>query len=470
MNIDPAVPFADPRLESSLTGTGTVTATVRDLLTRPTTLEDYDVRGGLTLAGSTIRDIRLDAASVNATLSNATMSVAQLEVRGPAIEGHGSGTVAWRETDASDFEYDITRADVAQLQSLIGQDVGGTLSTKGRLTGPSTALRAAGEATVNQLDGFAVNALTLTGQYDVTVPSGDIARATARVNGHATFLEVSGQSIQDATGTVTYDAQRLGFDVHVVQQQGRNGQFAGAVLLHPDRREASLLDLTVTLGRAPWRLAPREAPPIVSWSDQGFAVTPLEFVDAGNDARVGLSGTWRNDGTGALRVTATHLFLDSLQAAFERPTRYGGILDLDATIRGTREKPQASGTLTISNGRVERVSYQKLAGRFAYNAQSFDVDLRLDQSPGIWMTAAGSLPLGLFNADLPEQPIDVAIKSSTISLGLIEGVTDVVRKVTGELQVDVKAIGTSRDPHFAGSIAITNGGFVAVATARPTRT
>jgi hypothetical protein len=462
--IDPAVPFADPRLESSLTGTGTVTATVRELLTRPTVLEDYDVKGGLTLARSTIRDVQLDGATLKAALSHATLNVAQLDVHGPALEGNGTGTVTFHEATTTDFEYDVTRADLAQLRWLIGQDVGGTVSTKGRITGPSTALRAAGDATVNRLDGFAVSALTLAGHYEIAVPSGEIARATARVNAHATLLEVAGQSIEDASGTITYDSQRLGFDLQLVQQKGRNGQLAGALLLRPDRREASLLDLTLTLGKSPWRLTPRDTPPILSWSDQGFAVTLLEFAEAGNDARIGVSGTWRNDGSGALRVTATHLFLDSLQAAFDRPTRYGGLLDLDATIRGTRDKPQVSGTVTISNGRVERVSYQKLAGRFAYNAQSFDVDLRLDQSPGIWMTAVGSLPLGLFNAGLPEQPINVAIKSSTISLGLIEGVTDVVRKVSGELQVDVKAIGTSRDPHFDGSIAIANGGFLAVAS------
>ena len=36
--IDPAIPFADPRLTSSLTGSGRVNATVRDLLTRTVAL------------------------------------------------------------------------------------------------------------------------------------------------------------------------------------------------------------------------------------------------------------------------------------------------------------------------------------------------------------------------------------------------------------------------------------------------
>ena len=141
------------------------------------------------------------------------------------------------------------------------------------------------------------------------------------------------------------------------------------------------------------------------------------------------SGTWRNDGTGALRVTATHVFLDTLQAAFERPTRYGGVLDLDATIRGTREKPQASGTLTIVErpGRARELSEAGRPLRLHRRNRSTSIcgstSRRASGSP-----RSASLPLGLFNADLPEQPIDVAIKSSTISLGLIEGVTDVVRE------------------------------------------
>jgi translocation and assembly module TamB len=90
--------------------------------------------------------------------------------------------------------------------------------------------------------------------------------------------------------------------------------------------------------------------------------------------------------------------------------------------------------------------------------------MRLDQAPGIWVTAAGTMPLALFDSNLPERPIDVAIKSSTISLGLIQGITDVVRDVSGDLQLDVKAVGTSRDPHVEGSVAIANATFLVAAS------
>jgi autotransporter translocation and assembly factor TamB len=389
--------------------------------------------------------------------------VTSVALRGPAIDGRGSGTVAFTDEGATDFRYDVTRAELASLQSLVGRTASGTLSTTGRLSGPWTALRAAGDASIAQLEAQDVSVLTMTGQYDVTVPAGDAVHATARLSGRGEFLTVFGQALQQSSGTVTYDAQRIGFDLALIQQEAREGRLAGTVALRAEQHEASLLDLTVTLGRLPWRLAVATPPPVVSWSDEQIAVAPLAFVAGNADERVGIAGTWRSDGKGALHLTASHLFLDTLQAAFERPTRYGGVVDLDATISGTREQPAATGTLTIVNGRVERVSYQKLQAQFSFAEKMFDLDARLDQAPGVWITATGKLPLGLLN-DSAEQPIDLTVKSSTISLGLVEGITDVVRNVSGTVTLDVKAIGTSRDPHLDGHIAIADAGFLVVPT------
>jgi len=460
--VDPAAAFADPRFEASLTGSGTVTATVRDLLTRSPALADYDVQGTLAVEGSEVRGVHLDRAGVDARLHDSMLSLARLEVAGPAIEGRGNGTVALVEGAASDFGYNVSRLDLERLRDLHGRDLRGTVATTGRLTGPSSALHLVGEATLRDISAFDVSALTANGTYDLTVPASDAARAGGRVEGHAEFLTVFGQALQEATGTLTYEAERLGFDLRLVQQRGRNGQVAGTAMLHADRREAVLQELAISLGRAPWHLITPS--PTLSWNDDGFSITASEFVDPNNDQRIGVSGTWRRDGAGALHLTASHVFLDTLQTAFERPTRYGGTLDLDATIRGTRDEPQATGTLTVTNGRVERVSYQRLEARFQSSGQIFDLDARLDQGPGVWLTAVGRLPLALFNRDLPERPIDLTIKSSTISLGLIEGLTDVVRNVTGEIRLDVKAVGTSADPHMDGTVDVTNAGFLVTST------
>ena len=463
-NIDPAVAFVDQRFAASLSGSGRVAATVHNLLTRATTVADYDVRGSLTLTPSTVRGLHVDRGQVDAALADSTLTFAHLEVSGPDVEGRGNGTVAVADESESNFTYDLTRVDLTRVRSITGQEVSGLLSTTGRVTGPSTALRAVGNATIANFDGFGVQALTVTGPYDVTVPSGDVSRATIHAEGRASFLTLGGQSVQQGSGTVTFDGRRLGFDVALMQQEGRSGNLAGAVLLDQDRHEARLLDLTATLGPAPWRLAPQDPLGTVTWSDAGLAITPVEFVNGRPDERIRLSGTWRYDGAGALRVTANHVLLDTLANALEQPARYGGVLDADATIRGTRERPLVSATVSVTNGRVERVAYERLAGRVEYTDRNMNIDLRVDQSPGIWLTAIGTVPLGLFTTDAPEQPLNVAVKSSGINLGLIAGVTDIVRDVTGELHVDVKAVGTNRDPHFDGSVTITGAGFLVTTT------
>ena len=462
--VDPSIPFADPRFQASLTGTGTVTATVRDVLTRTTTLADYDVDGTLAVEGSEVRGVAIDRGRVEAALRNSTLSIARLEAAGPAIEGRGSGTIALVEGAASEFDYEITRLDLGQLRDIHGYDIRGRVSTKGRLTGPSTALHLTGDASATDVGALDASALTAGGKYDVTVSPAEASPVVARVDGHAEFLTVLGQSLKEASGTISSEGERLSFDLKLVEAHGRNGQVAGAVLLNTDRREAVLQDLTVALGRAPWKLVPTTEQKRLSWNDEGFTVTPIEFADPNNDQRIGLSGTWRRDGAGALHVIATHVFLDTLQTAFERPTRYGGTLDLDATIRGTREALQASGTMTVTNGRIERVTYQRLEARFQSAGQIVDIDARLDQAPGVWLTATGKVPLALLDAKLPEQPFDVTIKSSTISLGLIEGVTDLVRDVSGQITLDMKVIGTSSDPHMDGVIDVANAAFLVVDT------
>ena len=473
-HVDPSVPFADQRFTASLTGTGKVAVTVRDLLTRTTTLADYDVDGTLTADDSTVRGYRIDRGEVSAILRDSTVTIRDLQLAGPALEGRGSGRIALVEGASSDFAYDVTRADLAQLREATGRDMQGVVATTGRVTGPGTSLHAVGDATISRLDAFDVSALTSTVHYDANIPTSDTARASAHVDGHGEFMTVFGQTLQEVTGTTRYDGDRISFDLGLTRAQGQRAQLAGTVLLHPGQPQASLLNLTVALGGAAWRLQPPsprtadtqdERPaPVLSWSDDGFAITPVEFADPNGAQRIGISGSWRRDGNGDLRVTADRVFLETLQTAFDRPTRYGGAVNADVTIRGTAEMPQATGTVTVENGRVERVRYERLQARFSSSGQIVDIDARLDQSPGVWLTVNGKLPMGVFNRELEDRPIDLAIKSSTIDLGLLEGLTNVVHNVTGKARFDVKAVATSRDPHADGTLDVEDAGFVVTAT------
>src|SRR5262249_22100715 len=155
-------------------------------------------------------------------------------------------------------------------------------------------------------------------------------------------------------------------DLTLTQREGRSGTIASTAVLNADAHGAALLDLAVGLGSAPWHLVPQQPPPIVRWDDREIAIAPLEFVNGQPDQRLGVYGTWRTDGAGALHLTAQHVYLDTLSGAFQQPARYGGVLDGEAIVRGTRDDPRIEATLTVEAGRVERVTYQKLAGRVDY--------------------------------------------------------------------------------------------------------
>src|SRR5262249_21683033 len=162
--------------------------------------------------------------------------------------------------------------------------------------------------------------------------------------------------------------------------------------------------------------------------------------------RFTFDGPWYPAGGGNLHVLAHNVSLDALTADGDGPAPYGGTVEADATIRGTREEPIVTGQIDITNGRVWRVSYEKLAGRVDYTDAAFQIDLRLDQRPGVWLTAAGSAPLGLLYRDMPDKPINLKVTSSTVDLGLLDGLTTVVTNVAGSINLDLSVVGTTHDP------------------------
>jgi autotransporter translocation and assembly factor TamB len=460
--VNPALALADPRYAASLNGSGRAQFAVNDLLFRSPTLDDYKIEATLSLEEkSVIRGVRVDRGSTTATLSGSSLALTALQLAGPAIDLQGSGVLELDGQRSSRFEYSIARADLAGLKDLVGREIPGELVTKGQLTGPLDRLRLVGDGVLTHLDYSGVQVLTTTATYDATIPVDQPVRSTARLEGHASFVEAFGQTLQQVDGTVTYDKERLDLDLQLVRNEAIKGGIAGSALLHSDRRSLDLSKLSLSFRNAVWQLAPAGAPPTIRWDDRGITVSPATLVVADDpNQRIDVSGTWRDDGNGALRIVARHVFLDTL--ALERPARYGGAIDLDATLRGTRDRPLVSADLTIADGRVRQFSYQKLAGHIDYADEMMKVDLRVDQASGVWLIAVGTVPIAVADPSRAAKPINVAISSSAIGLGLIEGVTDVVRNVSGELHVNVTVVGTSADPHVTGAVDIANAAFAIV--------
>ena len=476
LTINPAIPFADPQFTASLTGSGRARFAVRDMLLRTTALADYSVDGTMEAQDSVVRGIALDRGSAVFTLTGPTLDLADLRLSGPSLEGRGSGRIEFDVERSSQFDYDVARADLLLIKDLTGQEMSGQIITVGHLTGPLSALHLIGDATVSDLDVSGVKALTTTGQYDVTFPWDAPARGIARVTGRSSFVEVAGRRLLDAAGSVNYADERLEVDLKLSGSDTPPDTpltllsvptvaIAGSMILHLDRSSLDLSRLALTFGGSEWRLDSAGSPPAVSWTGGQISAEPLTFVSGvSGEQRIVVSGTWREDGKGALHLIANHVFLDTFVGSGTAPAPYGGIIDIDATMRGTMEQLIVTGQIAVTEGRVHRLSYEKLAGKVDYANGLFQIDMRLDQAPGVWLTAAGTVPLSLFDTTQPERPMNLTIASSAVSLGLVEGVTSIVHDVTGEIQLNLTATGTSRDPRFSGSVEMAHSGFVVTST------
>jgi hypothetical protein len=463
--VNPAIAFQDERFAASLTGSGAGTVVIPELLVREVAIDDYAVDASLSLQDSVVRGVPFATLTGTFGLRDGTLSIKDLAAAGDAVNGSASGRFGVGQDRSLAFEYVITSAELAPLQSSLGRAVSGRLSSTGKATGTPDEVHLAGTATINQLHTPGLDVLTLTGKYDATVPTASVDKTAASVDGEATFVEVFGQQIRVARGTVTYDAGQIRTDVAVTQSDAVNGRITSHFALDTKQRVADLQALTLTFQNSAWRLQPTPAPASVRWDDQGLTVTPMTFVDEVNARqRIGVGGTWRYDGSGQLDVTARQVYLETLTGAIGRPATYGGVLDLDARIGGTIARPTVMALVGVTDGRIRRLNYERLAGRVDYSDQYLRLDLRFDQAPGIWLTAVGMVPLALFDESRPDGPLDVTITSSSVGLALLEAVTTQVRDVSGTLQLNVRAIGTARDPQFTGTVGVEGAAFLVSAT------
>lgn len=460
--IDPAIPFANPQLTAQLSGEGSVQFTIDDLLRRTTALPDYTVNGEIELTRSLLSGIEVTTGRAVGTLADSTLDLKEIAISGPKLEGSGIGSIDFEREQIPQFSFQLARADLALAESRIGRGITGEAASRGTVEGPFSALAVSGDATVTRVSASGIEALTTTGKYRATLPWDDFTAATVEANAHSSFVQLFGQNIRDADWKINYHGKELTYDAALTPDAGPPVALNGIVGLRLDERAADLRTLDLTIGKSAWTLLPGAVTTELAWNDEGLIINRAVLADAATrQQRVELSGSWRSDGKGTLRVLASDVFLETLAAAqSDAPPDYGGLLNLDATIRGTPQRPVASGQLTITEGRVNRLSYQKLAGAVGYEDGMLQLDVRLDQAPGIWLTAKGSVPPTLLSAGGPERPLDLELHSSRVGLTLLEGLTNRVRDVTGELLADVTMTGTTLDPHFAGTLEVTNVGFV----------
>jgi len=206
--------------------------------------------------------------------------------------------------------------------------------------------------------------------------------------------------------------------------------------------------------------------PTVSWSASTLSARDLVFdTGKGVAGRIVIAGDLgRTAPAGDLSIRIVDVPLADLRPLVPSIAAYRGRLNATITVGGTLGDPTVAAEGRIDEGGVRNFAFQSITGSGRWTGESITGDVRIDQSPGVWLTANGSVPLDLFSTSASTKPVDLAIRSSTIQLALLEGLTTSVRNVVGTAELDMKVRGQASNPSFDGFINMQDTSFEVPAT------
>lgn len=425
-------------------------------------------RALLTLDPSEVGGVRLDEVHADVSADAGQVEVRALRLASPALDLEASGPFSLVESGASRLTYALQVKDAGALASLAGvSGVAGTAQLDGVLTGWLQALATEGTLSIDDVVYSETASVEhLEGAYAATVPALDAARVTATVDVDANRLDVGGTMLDTIDLEATYGESRADFDVNLTLNELKAGA-GGAVALEGARQVVTLRRVEATGEGLAWALAEGAAPRITHDTGQ---VTIDDVQLASGDERLGVRGQVRLPAEDVpfaaegLEVRVASLELAPFGARLAPERGLAGTLDASLDMTGALHDGRARLSVQVRQGAVQGFSYDALDATADYAGGVATVQTTLQQSATSALTAQGRVPLLAALGAAPEghpvdERVDLTVVSNGIDLAVVEGVTDYVSSVQGQLQVDARVTGTLARPGIDGRLAIRDGAF-----------
>ena len=453
-------------LDGKVTGTVNANFALRDV-SAPITPEGVTADGHASIASSTVGGLQIDSAELQGKYAAQVGDLTKFTIAGPDVKANGSGRLALDRTSSSNLKYHIDAINLPSLARLAGQpDVGGAAVVDGTVTGNAASLTATGGLDGSNLSYGSNSALDLNSQYTVAIPELDFSKIRVQATTDATFVAVAGTQLNAVKAVTTYERQKLDFTTNI-KEKTRELDATGELILHPDHQEVHLPQLAVRTQGVEWIMAPGSQATI-KYGQGRVELAGVRLVSAGQSLDV--SGTLALGGgapSGAIDVRARNVDLKQLETLTLQNRGFTGTLNADARISGSTAAPAIDGKVEVTKGGFQTYRYDSLVANVDYQGTRIGLDATLQQSPTESITAKGSVPTSLFKPSAsdehieatPGDSIDLQVKSTAISLAVVQGLTSQLTNVTGTLEADVHVSGSGQDPHLNGFVDVKNGAF-----------
>jgi hypothetical protein len=462
--LNPAVVSGNDSTKGDITGALDVTATLRNYRDG-VTADSIDANGRVNLGGSVVGGLTIDSAVVDGRYAERSGELTQLSIAGPDLNVRGGGTLALTDTGSSNLRLHVDSPSLEQVGKMVNQPLQGAAILDATITGNGKALDAAGTLQGSNIGHGNNKALDLDTQFTARVPDLTPANSTIDAKSHATFVQIGGRRINEVTAETKYAESKLDFKA-TAKEETREMAAAGSVLLHPDHQEIHLENLALRTQGIEWHTEPGSKAAVQYGKDR-IGIQDVRLVNG--EQRIEANGALGSPEE-TLQVRMAGVDVAQIDKLLLTNQQVAGRLDATATLSGPTDALRANGEFTLNQGSFQKFTFESLAGKVEYSVRGVNVDMRLQQNPQAWITAKGFVPAAAFRPSAhpgerghkeppPGEGIDVQVASSAIDLGVIQGFTSDVTKVTGSLHANVKITGAGDDPHAEGTIEIRGGTF-----------
>jgi translocation and assembly module TamB len=419
-------------------------------------------------------------------------AVGEVALRQGEILGYGID-----EASAA-FRWDGTRLVLEAASVRRGQSTLRLAGTYDRRTGFAIDLSARG-ADVRDLPLPPAVGVTIGGTMDLSGRlTGTPSQPVLAMAADSGDLVVNGVGFDRASGTVRWESSTLRLDPLALRRGDERYEFAGALVVSgpprislaatvsegrlgtlfglsglrtdlpldgvvsgtagmdgPLARPAARLDLRLTSGRfgehtlAGGRLD-------LSLSDG--SVTVREFDLRPQRGRIAALGRFDPRGDRQIEVSGADLDLDLARPLLRSRGPMAGRLNFTAQIGGTHTAPALGADLEITSGSAAGVAFDQLVASAFYRDGVLNIlQASLSQGPNR-LRVSGSVPVNpaLLRID-DRAPLDLRLRLTDASLGLLRLVTDGVEEASGPVTGEVRVDGTLASPRLGGGLRVNDG-------------
>lgn len=452
---------------------------------------------------SRILDRDLENLTIRGSQSQGRVHFDEVRIVTPLASFVASGSVGM---DSSvDLSYRLATRDFSLLKRYLGSDtlfkdsLNLRLRFDGKISGDYDRMRTSGEVNLTNLvfSSIKVDSLRLSYFFDNILPGHLAAHAGLKSVDSTVFgdivlytheAHVGGSVLRDFTTSITKEKNKTSFEVSGSEDSlNAFANLKGSLVLENEKKgELFLENLYLRIGGR--TLKTREVMVVLGgdvvidssyekWTEHWQNKDPIDLsfdleknifdirslnLDIGKGfvsvfGKVDVSGDQNVDlKVKDLDLSRVNALIGSGQSVVE------GLLNLNASLKGSFEKPIMIADWNISNGKASEFVYDNFLGNMQYLNRKLQINMTLNQNKDKTLTMGGYLPLDMTFKEVQNRftnrPISFIIHSEGIDLRFLQAFFGKGLTLNrGELKVDLKVSGNKEKPIVQGEMKIEEG-------------